>query len=43
MFVFCQKDLIEDGWLGSVCDLLPYLLCFYTSLAADDSGLYIFI
>lgn len=34
---------MEDGWLGSVCDLLPYLLCFYISLAGDDSGLYIFI
>lgn len=28
VFVFCQKDLMEVRWLGSVCDLLPYLQAF---------------
>lgn len=33
LIVFCQEDVMEEGWLGTVCDLLPYLRCFYTSLA----------
>lgn len=29
VFVLCQKAFMEQRWLGSVCDLLPYLRRFY--------------
>lgn len=24
-FVFCLRALMEESWLGSACDLLPYI------------------
>lgn len=30
-FVFCQRALMEERWLGSACDPLPYIHCFYVS------------
>lgn len=30
-FVFCLRALMEEWWLGSACDLLPYILCFHVT------------